>query len=115
MNKPKVFIVLAVAVLMVISAGCKAGTWKDGTVHGSGTGHNGPIKVQVDIKKGKISGVKAVEHEETPGIGDSAMEELSGKIIAAQSTKVDAVAGATVTSEGFLQAVDEALTLAAKR
>ncbi|MGL5190356.1 MAG: FMN-binding protein [Cetobacterium sp.] len=36
------------------------------------------------------------------------MEELTKRVIEAQSSQVDVVAGATYTSEGFLEAVNNA-------
>ena len=72
-------------------------------------GHNGPMTVKVAIDSGKITAVEVVKHNETPGVGTKAIETLPAKIIKANSTKVDAVTGASVSSKGILMAVNQAL------
>ena len=72
-------------------------------------GHNGPMTVKVAIDSGKITAVEVVKHNETPGVGTKAIETLPAKIVKANSTKVDAVTGASVSSKGILMAVNQAL------
>lgn len=81
----------------------------DGTYTGEGKGRNGTIKVEVTVKAGKLDAVKVVKHTETVGISDAAVADFPKAIVAAQSTAVDAVAGATMTSEGIRQAVAQAI------
>ena len=50
-----------------------------------------------------------MEHGETEGIGSVAAEELPAKIVAAQSTDIDGMAGATMTSNAIKTAVATAL------
>lgn len=113
--KKRMLAIILIGVLLVCFAGCKAAKWEDGTFYGTGTGHGGPIKAEVVIEKGKISKVEAVEHQETPGIGDAALEKISGEVIKSQTAEVDSVTGATITSNGFIQAIDNALSQAAKK
>ncbi len=81
-----------------------------GTFEGSGTGRNGDIKVAVNVEAdGSISNIQVLESEETAGIGDTAMEQLIKAVVDNQSIAVDCVSGATITSEGFLAAVEAAL------
>ena len=54
-----------------------------------------------------------LSHNETPGISDPAFK-LADTIIANNSTNVDAVTGATKTSEAFIAAVNDALAKAGK-
>lgn len=84
-----------------------------GTYTGEGTGKNGPIKVEVTVDESRIIGVSVVEQQETEGVADPALEQLPGAILAAQSADVDAVAGATLTSDGIIDAVNAALEQAA--
>lgn len=81
----------------------------DGTYTGEGKGRNGTITVEVTVKAGKLDAVKVVKHTETVGISDAAVADFPKAIVAAQSTAVDAVAGATMTSEGIRQAVAQAI------
>ncbi len=81
-----------------------------GTFEGSGAGRNGDIKVSVTVDgDGAITAVEVLASEETEGIGDTAMEQLIKEIVDNQSIAVDSVSGATITSEGFLAAVEAAL------
>lgn len=72
-------------------------------------GHNGPMTVKVDIDKGRITAVEIVEHNETIGVGTKAIETLPAKIVNSNSTKVDAVTGASITSKGIFLAVKQAV------
>lgn len=77
----------------------------DGTYTGIGTGKGGEVKVEVTFAGGKITAVNVAGHQETPGISDPALERIPASIVANQSVKLDAVAGATLTSNAILDAV----------
>lgn len=76
---------------------------------GEGFGMGGSLKAKVKVENGKISSVEIVEHNETGGIGTPALNQMPSRIVAAQSTNVDGVSGATVTSNAIKNAVNEAL------
>lgn len=84
---------------------------KAGTYTGEGAGFNGPIKVEVTVgDDGKVSAVNVVEHTETAGIGDVALETLSGQVVEKNGTEgVEATSGATGSWNGFIEAVNAAL------
>lgn len=82
----------------------------DGVYEGSANGMGGAVKVTVTVSDGKITAVEVGEHNETAGISDPAIEQIPAKIVEAQSADVDAVAGATVTSEAIKEAVKAALS-----
>lgn len=84
----------------------------DGVWEGVGAGRNGDIKVNVTVAGGAITAIEVTEHAETPGISDPALENVSAAIIAHQSLAVDSTSGATITSDGVLEAVTAALTAA---
>ena len=64
----------------------------------------------VTVKDGKISEVKVGENSETQGIGSKAIEQLPAKIVEAGGTEgVDAVSGASVTSQALFTAVEDCL------
>ncbi len=89
-----------------------AGLFTPGTYTGKAAGMNGDVAVEVTFDSEKITVVTVGEHSETPGISDPAIEKLPVAIVEAQSTQIDAVAGATMTSNAILGAVDAAIVLA---
>ncbi|MDR1835026.1 MAG: flavocytochrome c [Fusobacteriaceae bacterium] len=82
---------------------------KDGTYQGTGMGNQGEIVVEVTIKGGRISSVTPVKHQETAGVADPAFERIPAGIVAGQTLAVDAVAGASMSSNGILDAAEMAL------
>ena len=85
---------------------------KFGDIAGVGAGRNGDIVVQMTVKAGKIADVKIVKHAETVGISDAAIATVPKAIVEAQSTGVDAVTGATMTTDGIKAAVAAAIKAA---
>ncbi|NLB33504.1 MAG: FAD-dependent oxidoreductase [Tissierellia bacterium] len=81
--------------------------YKSGTYTATAKGHNGDVKVEVEFDDTSIVSIKVLEHEETLGIGDIAMERLPEEIINNQTLAVDSVSGATFTSEAILAAVED--------
>ena len=79
------------------------------TVTGTGGGMNDDIVVEVQLEGDKITAIEVIEHSETEDIAGPAFAELIESVLAAQSTDVDTVSGATMSSEGFLEAVNDAL------
>ena len=88
-----------------------AAAYKDGTYYGSGTGFGGPLKVMVEISRGKIASIQIVENSDGSDYISKAAS-LIDSIIAKQSTNVDTVSGATYSSVGIIQAVRDALSQA---
>ncbi len=76
---------------------------------GVGKGFGGDVKVKVTMDGDKIAKIEVLEHGETAGISDPAFNTLPDAIIAANSTAVEAVSGATFTSNGLIEAVNNAL------
>lgn len=86
--------------------------WKDGTYDGEGTGFGGPIKVSVVVKDGKISSIGVLSHDREDDAYYNMAEAVIPRVIAINSTNVDVVSGATFSSNGILDAVDNALAKA---
>ena len=84
----------------------------DGTYSATAKGFGGDITVDVTLAGGKITDVKAVGDSETAGLGSVAVEKMPGKLLAAQSLDVDAVSGATVSSNAICKAFTDALAQA---
>ncbi len=76
---------------------------------GTAQGYGGEVRVNVEVNGDDIVSVEAIGDEESEGVGSKAIEELPGKIEEADSTDVEAVSGATVTSNAIKEAVDKAL------
>jgi len=79
------------------------------TASGEAQGLGGPVKVEITATADKIYNLTATGDMETPGIGTKALEELPGAIISANSVSVDAVSGATITSDAIKEAAKKAL------
>ena len=111
-------VVALLSVSLVACAGKKeeaaAGKYKAGTYSQVVKGNNGDIKVDGTCTDAAITEVKIVEHAETPGLSDGAIEKVPAAIIEKQSTEVDTIAGATVTSKAIIEAVNAAITEATK-
>ncbi len=93
----------------------EAGTWIDGTYTETAKGKNGKFEVTVVIEDGNIVGISVGDNEETPEKGGVAIAQLPEEIVAAQSYDVDAVTGATVTSDGIKDAVAKCLEKASEQ
>jgi len=83
--------------------------YKPGIYEGSGRGFRGTIFVSVQVSSADIEDIMITSHEETAYPGAAAMEELLEQILEWGVTDLDCISGATFTSRGFLQAVEEAL------
>ena len=86
---------------------------RDGTYEGSGLGFGDTITVQVTIQDGKMTDivVLSADGEDRPYYNQSL--SLLDKMLSMQSTEVDTVSGATLTSAGLIEAVADALGKAA--
>jgi len=101
--------------VVVVICGCAVLTARrtsevDGEIfEGVGQGFRGPISVQVRMNEGSITEIEIVDSAEDRFVGGTAMEELIDLVIMYNTADIDAVSGATETSEGFLEAVRNAI------
>jgi uncharacterized protein with FMN-binding domain len=76
----------------------------------------GPVQVQVTVDSGKITDVQAVVYpQENPRdqeINAYALPVLHDEVLDAQSAQIDAVSGATVTSDGYISSLQAAIDAA---
>ena len=86
-----------------------ANLFTPGTYTGVGAGKNGDITVEVTFSADKIERITVVSHSETPSLSDAAIANIPTQIVEAQSLGVDAVSGATYTSNGIVDAVADAV------
>lgn len=104
------FLAVLMALVGCVAAGAEGMT--PGTYTAEAEGFHGTIKLEVTVDAEAITGIEVVEHSETAGIGEAALPVLVESVLEHQTTGVDSVAGATVTSEAFKAALTDALTQA---
>ncbi|MFE9094599.1 FMN-binding protein [Streptomyces sp. NPDC007264] len=124
---------VAVAVPPSSSAGTSAGSGGSGGsggTGGTGTGGSkatgtrtvtgdsvdtryGPVQVRITLKNGRLTDATAIAYpQDNPRdqeINSYAVPQLNREALAAQSAQIDAVSGATYTSEGYQQSLQSAL------
>ena len=88
------------------------GDLKDGSYDITVDGRNGKMTVTTVIKDGAIAEVKIGDNTETPEVATTALEQLPQAIVDAGTPFVDAVTGATITSDAIMEAVKGAITAA---
>ena len=111
-------IAIAINIFLILCMGCSAGktiiggpiphaNLKDGAY--DGTASNGPVRVKarVTINDQKIASIYLIEHRTWKG--GAAEGVIPNRIIDKQSTKVDAVSGATMSSVAIMNAVEDAV------
>ena len=79
------------------------------TLTASAPGKVGDVTVEIVADAKKIYKLSVLEHNETEGIGTMAVDAIPGAILEAQRLDVDAVSGATVTSDAIKLAAAKAL------
>ena len=84
----------------------------------TGKGYGGEISLSMGIKDGQVTGVSIATHAETKGLGTaqeaSFLESFVGLTSDTQAAQVDAMSGATISSQGVKSALGEALSHYAK-
>lgn len=83
-------------------------------------GYNGPTPLEISVFQGQITSIKALPNQETPRymqrvLESGLLERLDGKTLEeAAQTQLDAVTGATFTSEAMIQNIRLGLEQATK-
>ncbi len=100
----------------------EGGALTAGTYTASKNGMNGAVEVEVVVDETSIVSVTVGDNQETPGIGSPLVDgekegtipsiAIPAAIVENQSTAVDAVTGATITSAAIRSAVEDCLTQA---
>ena len=121
--KKGISLLLGSALLIGMMAGCTneaapsetpnaapAGAYTAGTYTGTADGNNGPVTVEVTVSDTAITKVEVTEQAETESIATPALERIPQAIVDNQSLGIDAVTGATNTSNAILTAVAAAIT-----
>ena len=90
-------------------ANSTSGSYKDGEYLGKASAYNGNVEVKVTISGGKMTAIDIVKTKDDEDYFFDAQKKVIPEILEKQSTDVDAVAGATTSSEGIAHAVEKAL------
>ena len=73
----------------------------------------GPVQVRITVADGKITASEAVVFPQNNGrdqeINAYAVPQLNSEVVHEQSGDIDAVSGATVTSDGYISSLQSAL------
>lgn len=85
------------------------GIYTDGTYKGSGNGFRGKTEVTVTVESGVITDITVDSYKDDNEFFQKAKSSIISAIIKSQSTDVDAVSGATFSSNGIIEAVKNAL------
>lgn len=113
----KKLLAVCLSALMLLS-GCSSSqtssttTSEPATYTATAKGYHGDITLEVTVDGDTISDIVVVEENETEGIGKDALPQLVEKALETNSINFDGVSGATVTSEAFFTAMEDALTQA---
>jgi urocanate reductase len=111
----KKFLSLLLALTMLLTL-CSAASADAGVFTGVGDseiGGKGAIEVAVTVdENGAVTAIEVTKNGDTAGISDPAVAQIPGLIVEQQTANVDAVAGATKTSDAIMAAVLDAVTKA---
>ena len=88
--------------------------YRDGQFTGAvADAYYGPVQVKVVIQKGKIAQVQIVDYphdrRRSVDINNQAVPWLQSEAMQAQSAQVDIISGATLTSQAFIESLQNAL------
>ena len=103
-------LIIGCAAPIIVGGPILKNSLKDGTYDGKAK--VGPVKVlaRVTIQNQRVTNVGLLEHRNWKG--KAAENIIPHRIIDEQSTKVDAVSGATVSSTAIMNAVEDAIQMA---
>lgn len=96
------------------NAATSAGSSTSGTYTGDSVDTRwGPVQVQITVSAGKITAVEAVvyptDNPRDVEINNQALPILADEAVKAQSSQIDTVSGATVTSDGYISSLQSAI------
>ncbi|MDR1060522.1 MAG: FMN-binding protein, partial [Clostridiales bacterium] len=95
--------------------GAGAKNYRDGVYEGKGDGyHSGVTTLSVSIENNEIGAIEVISHGDSPDYFAACVPGLLDAIIGARSASVDAISGATFSSEGIKAAVADALKKAGR-
>ena len=97
------------AALAFIGTAAEASPMKPGTYTAKVNGHNAPLTVEVTVDANKILSIKTPDDQESLGVGKVGLKKTADNILRYQSIGVDAVTGATFSSNALKEGVEKCL------
>lgn len=97
------------ALLFSCDKAAKPITFKEGVYIDRAMGMNGELVLSVTFSESLIEKIDIINHSETIEISEAPIREIPKQIIEKQSLAVDAVTGATCTSQAIIEAVSRAV------
>lgn len=91
------------------AAETETGPYQNGIYEGSGTGYRGNVHVVVTMENGCITAIELTEHDDDAAYMNIVQAQLIPEMLKAQSAQVDVVSGATYSSVGLIEAVENAV------
>lgn len=85
------------------------GNFQNGIYTGTGEGYRGKVTVTVKVADGKIKELVLDDYADDKSYMERAKNRIFQEMISRQNTDVDAVSGATYSSNGLIEAVNKAL------
>ena len=106
MKKRKLILILLFTVFL---SACK-GSYNAGTYEAAGQGRHGEIRVSVVINsEGRITEIDVLENSENIRMMKQVVDGMTPKMKEKNTHDVDSIAGATESSQGYKEAVKNAL------
>ena len=103
---------LALCVTALAAYALTPGRLNDGVWYGAAVGRGGPVTVSLRVQNGRIVSAQAEGPQETPAIFEKALsllDRMIGMDSAEELASLDAVSGATKSSQGILLAAEQAI------
>lgn len=102
-------LLLVLCMVMPLLAFAEASQFTAGVYTATGMGMNGDVAVTVTFSGDAITAITVGDHQETAGISDPAISKIPDNILAQQSTAIDVISGATLTSNALIEAVNDTI------
>ncbi|MBP2099902.1 flavocytochrome c [Enterococcus rivorum] len=105
----KIGILFIIALCLSLTVTACGGDNKEIKQVGTGSGKHNEIKVEVTFKNNEITDIEVLEDKENEVLAEPVYKELKETMISLNNTEVDAVSGSSATSNGYIEAVKDAV------
>ena len=109
MKKGLKLVVLGALLASMAACSSKPAVFTKGSYTAEADGFGGKVTVTIETDEQKIYGIEIIADDETPEVGQAALQELTGLVIEAQGPDFDGVSGATFTSNAVKEAVADCI------
>ncbi|WP_432408468.1 FMN-binding protein [Wukongibacter sp. M2B1] len=109
MRNRKIAILIILLIAALAACGPKKALYKEGVYEGDGEAYHGCIKVLVKTDQYNIKSIEVIDEEPVPIVSEIVYKEIPERVIKKNSIEVDIVTGATYTSQGLINAINNAL------